>query len=218
MSPLRAYGALLSISVANDILFWLTAERYALLYFADATVKIAMLALLLAAGVHRLADPRPRTRPGPVAIALWFVFAVITHLAIIFTVNKIGEKWPLPYLFVWPRVGNSWLMVFDLTLGIALSVTVEEMMARRLAWNVLQPRFAHAWGPLVVSSLLFALGHWGRGPWNMISTTLVGMMLFMVYRRTGSLALVVAAHYVANLIVFAQWYGLVWYDPAFYFR
>jgi membrane protease YdiL (CAAX protease family) len=217
MSPILAYGLTLAISVANDLLLGLTAERYAL-YFADYAVKLVMLALLLVAGVHQLADPRPKVRPRPAVFVLWFVFAVVVHLSVVFIVARLERIWPLPHLFAWPRLGNSWLMAVDLTFGIALSVVVEELMARRLAWNVLQPHFAHTWGPLVVSSLFFSLGHWGRGPWNMMSATLVGATLFIAYRRTGSLALVIAAHYLVNFLVFARWYGLVWYDPTFYFR
>ena len=217
MSPLRAYGALLFVFTANDILFWLASGSYAI-YAVDYGAKLVMLALLLAAGAQRMADPRPTVPPRPEALAFWLVFAVVANLALFFAAARMERIAPSPHLFDWPKVKDVWLAAIDLTLGLALTAVVEEMMGRRLAWNVLAPRLTQPWGPLVVSSVLFGLGHWGQGPWNTLSATLGGAALFVAYRRTGSLALVVIAHYLVNLIDFGKWYGIAWLDPAFYFR
>jgi membrane protease YdiL (CAAX protease family) len=205
MSLVLAYGLTQFLFVANDLLFWLTSEHYAI-YFADYAVKLAMLALMLAAGVHRLADPRPERPLRPAVFAAWFVFAVAANLVIFDTVDWTRRELPTPYLFTWPRIEIVWLRALDFTAGLALTAVVEEMMARRLAWHVLAPRFAAPWAPLAVSSLLFGLGHWGDGPWNTIGATLGGAALFLAYRRTGSLTLVIVAHFLANVILFAQKY------------
>lgn len=168
-----------------------------------------MLALLLAAGVHRLKDPQPAKQLPLATLALWFAFAVIVNLAVSRAGFWAWHQWPPPYLFSWPKIAMPWLLVFDLTAGLALTAVVEELMARRLAWHVLAPRFPHPWATLTVSSLLFGLGHWGAGPWNTISATLGGAALFLAYQRTGSLMLVIAAHYTINLIIHARWQG-VW--------
>ncbi len=205
MSLALAYGLTQFLFVANDFLFWLTSEDYAI-YFADYAVKLAMLALMLAAGVHRLADPRPRQPPRRIALAAWFVFAVAANLVVFDAVDWTRRELPTPYLFTWPRIEIVWLRVLDFAAGLALTAVVEELMARRLAWHMLAPRFSSPWAPLAVSSLLFGLGHWGDGPWNTIGATLGGAALFLAYRRTGSLALVIVAHFLVNLILFAQKY------------
>lgn len=217
MSPTLAFALALFLFVTNDFLFWLASGSYAI-YAVDYGVKLAMLALLLAAGVHRMADPPPQDAPGVAVFVLGFVFAAAANLVLILAAARLEQIVPPPHLFTWPRLDIPWLVAFDLTLGLALTAAVEELTARRLAWNVLQPRLSWAWGPLVVSSILFGLGHWGRGPWNIASATLGGMALFLVYRRTGSLTLVVAAHYFVDLLVFSEWYGVAWPALANFFR
>jgi membrane protease YdiL (CAAX protease family) len=205
MSLALAYGLTQLLFVANDLLFWLASGHYAI-YLADYAVKLAMLALMLAAGVHRLADPRPGQPPRPASLAIWFGFAVVANLVIFAAVDWTRREVPAADLFAWPRIENEGLRALDLAAGLALTAIVEELMARRLAWHVLAPRFAARWAPLVVSSLLFGLGHWGNGPWHTIGATLGGAALFAAYRRTGSLALVVAAHFLVNVIYFGSKY------------
>ena len=217
MSPLLAYGIALFVFTANDVLFWLASGSYAM-YAIDYGAKLVMLALMLAAGVHRMADPRPSAPVRLDTWAFWLAFAVVANLVLMFAAARLEEIVPPPQLFIWPKAKDLWLVSFDLSLGLALTAVVEEMMGRRLAWNVLAPRLAQPWGPLVISSVLFGLGHWGQGPWNIASATLGGAALFAAYRRTGSLALVIVAHYLVNLIVFGKWYGIAWLDPGFYFN
>lgn len=171
MSPLLAYGVLLFVFTANDILFWLTSGSYAM-YAVDYGVKLVMLALMLAAGVQRLPDPQPSAPVRLEALAFWLAFAVVANLVLIHAAGRLEEIAPPPQLFVWPKAKDLWLVSFDLSLGLALTAVVEEMMGRRLAWNVLAPRLAQPWGALVISSVLFGLGHWGQGPWSTASATL----------------------------------------------
>lgn len=210
MTPARAYGLALFIFAADDLARWAMAG-VPLFFAADYAAKISILGVLLAAGVHRLGDPpasssaaslSPASPPRGAALIAWIVLAVLAGRVALGLTGWAKATWPTPYPYDWPKIESLGWLVSELTLGQALGVVIEELMARRLAWHVLAPRFAHPLAPLAISSVLFGIGHWGSGPWHVLGATVCGAILFAVYRRTGSLAAAAVVHYLINLAVF----------------
>jgi membrane protease YdiL (CAAX protease family) len=83
---------------------------------------------------------------------------------------------------------------------IALS---EELLFRAALIGVPAAGFAVSpWLLAVGSSLLFALGHGAQGRVGIVVTGVLGFALAAGYILTGSLLVVVAAHYVVNAMEF----------------
>lgn len=89
------------------------------------------------------------------AVSPRHTFAVAANLARMIAAAQIEESALSPRLLEWAKAKDAWLVAIDLMLRLALAVVVEEMMGRRLAWNVLAPRLDRLWGSLVASSMLF---------------------------------------------------------------
>jgi membrane protease YdiL (CAAX protease family) len=100
-------------------------------------------------------------------------------------------------------VTTGWLHVFDILFGLALVAVSEEVLFRRCARHVLQPYLGSGVAMIVASALLFGAYHWWTGIGNIISVTLIGVILMIFYMRSKALWPVVAAHYATNVIAFA---------------
>jgi len=92
-------------------------------------------------------------------------------------------------------------VVFDLTVGLALTAVAEELVFRRLYLDAFGARLSPL--PLyVLSAAVFAAVHWSIGLGTVAGTFVVGLMLLWLTRRTGSVLPAIAAHYVINLVLF----------------
>ncbi|RZH66702.1 CPBP family intramembrane glutamic endopeptidase [Natrinema altunense] len=71
------------------------------------------------------------------------------------------------------------------------------------------------WLLAVGSSIAFALGHGMQGPVGVVVTGLLGFVLAAVFIVTGSLLVVVVAHYLINALEFVvhEGIGLEWAEP-----
>lgn len=72
-----------------------------------------------------------------------------------------------------------------------------------------RPGWARVWLPIVFSSILFALAHWGHGP-DLIPLFALAMGLGFLYQRTGRLMPSIVVHFLLNatsmLLLAAQLY------------
>ena len=104
--------------------------------------------------------------------------------------------------FTMPRRNSEWAPVLAAMLP---AVAVEELLFRSLPLGGLSDLLAPQlllW-PL---ALFFGLLHWPQGGWGVVGTTLVGIVLSLLFLATHSLWAPLAAHYVLN--VFQLW--LAW--------
>ena len=101
-----------------------------------------------------------------------------------------------------PRIDDPYLKAFDLTIGLLLVALSEELVYRKLMLDVLakwQFRLASIY---IVSSLLFAALHVYQSAGTTAGAFAAGLILMYVYRKSGTLWVPIAAHYVANLYFF----------------
>ena len=98
---------------------------------------------------------------------------------------------------------HGWLHAVDVTFGLALVAFQEEIYFRRCARAVVRNWIGDGFRMIIATSLLFAAYHWWTGLGNMVTAGLFGIGAMWLYRRAGSIWPVMAAHYVADLIVFA---------------
>jgi membrane protease YdiL (CAAX protease family) len=100
-----------------------------------------------------------------------------------------------------PETTGGWLLLYGGVLPIiALS---EELLFRAALIGV--PAAGYGLSPVVlavVSSVAFALGHGAQGRVGVVVTGALGLVLAGAYVVSGSLLLVVVAHYVVNMLEF----------------
>lgn len=193
---LLAFG--FALLMLNDFAFMALSGQTELLY-ADYGFKLAILFALLSAARH-LPAPVTAWRQGNARLAA-MIFAVVTTmvLQVDLLADWIDGLVPSWDLFDWPKGLDPRLKAIDLSFGLALTALTEEFLFRRLALSVLSGSMA---ARVIVSSLLFGLVHWGEGVGSMAAVSLAGVPLALGYLRTGSLALVVLAHFVVDVILF----------------
>jgi membrane protease YdiL (CAAX protease family) len=105
-----------------------------------------------------------------------------------------------------PERSRDWLLL----LGVVLPVVAgfEELLFRAALIGGVSAGFAVSPPTMiVVSTIAFALGHGLQGPGGMLVTGLLGGVLGLAFVLSGSLLLVVVAHYVVNALEFLvhQW-------------
>ncbi|WP_254809066.1 CPBP family intramembrane glutamic endopeptidase [Natronosalvus amylolyticus] len=100
-------------------------------------------------------------------------------------------------------------------LGLVLPVVAlfEELLFRAALIGALSAGFdIPLWILAVGSSAAFALGHGAQGRTGIVVTGLLGLVLAWLFITTGSLLVVVVAHYLINALEFLvhEWLGLEW--------
>lgn len=101
-----------------------------------------------------------------------------------------------------PDTGEGWLVLFAFALPVV--ALGEELLFRAALIGVPAAGFALSpWLLAVVASVAFALGHGAQGRVGVVVTGLLGFVLAAGYVLSGSLVVVVVAHYVVNATEFA---------------
>ena len=106
-----------------------------------------------------------------------------------------------------PETAGGWLALFGLVLPLV--AVSEELLFRAAAIGVPTAGFDTApWALAVVSSVAFAFCHGIQGRAGVLVTGVLGLALAGAYVSTGSLLLVIVAHYVLNATEFLVQEGL----------
>lgn len=100
-----------------------------------------------------------------------------------------------------PKSVGGWLLLFGAILPII--AIAEELLFRAALIGVPAAGFGVSpWLLALGSSLVFALGHGAQGTVGIVVTGLLGFVLATAYILSGSLLLVIVAHYVINALEF----------------
>ncbi|WP_336361067.1 CPBP family intramembrane glutamic endopeptidase [Haladaptatus sp. ZSTT2] len=107
-----------------------------------------------------------------------------------------------------PTTTRGWLL---LLLGVLPIIAgFEELLFRGALVGALSAGFVVSpWALAAFSSLAFALGHGAQGVAGVVVTGLVGFVLAAAFIATGSLVVVVVAHYVVNALEFVVHEGML---------
>jgi membrane protease YdiL (CAAX protease family) len=92
-----------------------------------------------------------------------------------------------------------------LLLGIALPIVAgfEELLFRSVLVGAFAAGFGISpWILAILSSVAFALGHGAQGPIGVVVTGTLGFLLAALFVLTGSLVVVIVAHYLVNALEF----------------
>lgn len=202
-SLLPLYGLLVLPFFLNDLGF-MAAKTAPQWLAADYGSKLVALALILAIpGLRRLARDW-----GDTATPLWMLaLAAVASAGLIVAEfrgfeDRLNVLWPESILYRFPRIESDGLRIFDLTIGLALTAVVEELVFRRLFTDIVGPVFRSEWAMVGASALLFGAIHWSAGIGSVVCAVLAGVVLMVLMRRSGSLWQPVVAHYLTNLTLF----------------
>jgi membrane protease YdiL (CAAX protease family) len=185
----------------------------------DVLLECATYAAILAWVLWQCsrAGVRPRALLGPVPRATdWKLLAVVPPLIAI-TVGCIYLLW-LPISFVAPELVQSWVLdeeastwdaaaplrsMLAVLVGVVVASVVEELLFR----GVVLHRWAHRWSTrtaVLASALVFGLGHA-----DILGATAFGIVMALLYVRTGALWVPIACHMLNNgLAVLAEVLGV----------
>jgi uncharacterized protein len=172
--------------------------------FWDYAGRIAALAVLAALPSARVAAFRTSKRQISLfEIVLWIVGICLLGNFGQRPRHLINAAFPATVLGVYPHP-TGWLNAFDLVFGLALVAASEEILFRRYIRQAFQPYLGDGIFALLITSVLFGAYHWWAGLGNVLLATTIGIFLMLMLRRSGALWPAVLAHYLVDLIVFAQ--------------
>lgn len=106
-----------------------------------------------------------------------------------------------------PSSLGGWVVLLVLVLPVIAGF--EEFLFRAALIGAMSTGFAVSpWALAALSTVLFAIGHGTQGPGGMLVTGVLGFVLAAAFIVTGSLLVVVVAHYLVNALEFVVHEGL----------
>lgn len=197
-------GFLLTILLA---LFYLGWAKFLAAGSDIYLIDYAQRALIIALGWGVLTSSPRRALP-PITDPVW-IWALVGSAAIIAAdmatagdLRQAFDNLLFPGVSFPPLDNEVWRAV-DLTFGLALVALSEELVFRALWYRWWASRGAGVAGLYLGSSLVFALLHLPQGLADTAIAFVWGLLLMSLYRRSGSLALVVFIHFAVDLWYFA---------------
>ncbi|MHC2336746.1 CPBP family intramembrane glutamic endopeptidase [Bradyrhizobium sp. USDA 4454] len=139
------------------------------------------------------------------------LFEIVAWIVVICLLARFGQwprqllnaAFPATVLGAYPQP-TGWLNAFDLVFGLALVAGSEEIIFRQYIRQAFQPFVGNGMFAVLTTSILFGAYHWWAGFGNVLLATVIGVFLMLMLRRSGALWPVAFAHYLVDLIVFAQ--------------
>jgi hypothetical protein len=187
----------------NDFIF-LNIETAPQWLAADYGSK--MLALIVLFAVLPLRRAAANTIKLKATLKEAVTLAVLSTGAVIFANYFFRVLVPIEIeslvLFRYPPLPPGLFYWTDITFGLALTAVSEEFVFRGV-FAVLAARYLSRTAAMVlVSAIVFALIHWSHGLTSMVIAGIAGVVLMVLYLRTGSVLPGIAAHYAINFADF----------------
>lgn len=205
---LTVAGGVLAGLIGANLMAWLELPLILVLVL-QGLIIVAGLQLLLAwrgQGWRQIGLKPPRAKDfGLALVALLLVFAL--NIA----VNLLASRF-VPGMAETHQerlAGFGALLAGDLPLvavGVAMLFTgfYEEALARGFLLTRCKALLAGNWGPVLLSSILFGLGHFYQGWFGVVQTALVGIVFARLALRWGTLWPVIIAHGALNTLSLAM--------------
>ena len=106
-----------------------------------------------------------------------------------------------------PETASGWILLLAVVLPIIAGF--EELLFRGAIVGVVSSGYSvSAWAMAVVASGAFALGHGAQGRLGVLVTGALGFVLAAAFVLTGSLVVVIVAHYLVNALEFVVHEGI----------
>ena len=193
-TPVTARGLVVNVTVTQALFL-------ALLVGAILAANVPPTAL----GVEGSLDAVGPAVVGGIAIGLGFYVASEVVGALVVRAGFGHDEWLRESLA--PATIHGWVIL--LVVVLPLIAVFEELLFRAVLIGALATGFAISeWLLVVGSTVVFAVGHGIQGSAGILVTGLIGFGLAVAFVVSGSLLLVVVAHYVLNCCEFVIHEGL----------
>ena len=155
---------------------------------------------------HRVGSIKGGNRPASMLKTIpIFIFALCClFLLYIYVFPVLAKNLPYLRLFQSPIILNRELLVFDLTIGMALVAISEELAFRKVAFSLLRERGFGDGSIVILSSMAFALVHLTSGVASLLHALLAGLVLGTVYHVTGRLSVCVMLHFLDDFFIYGS--------------
>lgn len=200
----RVFGATVFVLAVpfflNDIGF-IAAQGAGAWLAVDYASKLAVFAAIVAfATLRRASLAGARLPPNLLSTGAATALVIVGLVALFFAIDNLGLDQGTVLQRFFP-LDRAWLIVFDLTVGLALTAIAEELVFRRLFLDAFARRWSAFW-LYAASSALFAAIHWSNGVGTIGGAFVAGLLLMWLTRRSGTVLPAIIAHYVVNLVLF----------------
>ena len=193
-TPVTARGLVVNVTVTQALFL-------ALLVGAILAANVPPAAL----GIEGSLDAVGPAVVGGIAIGLGFYVASEIVGALVVRAGFGHDEWLRESLA--PATLHGWVVL--LVVVLPLIAVFEELLFRAVLIGALATGFAISeWLLVVGSTVVFAVGHGIQGSAGIVVTGLIGFGLAVAFVLSGSLLLVVVAHYVLNCCEFVIHEGL----------
>ncbi len=208
--PTKFIGLPIAFYVLASFVFPFPETAYSWL-LEDYTSRIVVLALVFGIPSLRLMILAEYRKPWPGLGAfppVWLMLLTYVGLLLFFDKLVFILVWPIDVmfsetiLFDYHEIEETWLLFFDLTVGLALVAVSEEIIYKGLMKPIAARILDRSWFIVVLSGVFFGLMHWPGGVGKVIAVTLIGMAGMVLYLYARSLWPTTIAHYFSNLIFF----------------
>jgi len=206
-------AVLSSIFLLNDFLFmmarsvaaWLTID------YGSRFLAIGIVLYLIRQKISRPSEFGIKSIPVRSGI-FWMLLLTVAGLLI----DQVGWRFleqvlPNTQLASMPKIKNTYVNCFDLSLGVALVAVSEEIVFRGYFFSALQDLWPR-WAVVAASVVLFGFIHWSQGLHAIVSTALWGILPMVAMARTGSVFPAMIAHYITDLISLGGFVPEAWFN------
>ncbi|WP_253485206.1 CPBP family intramembrane glutamic endopeptidase [Natronocella acetinitrilica] len=130
---------------------------------------------------------------GLLALGIVFVVNLLLSGLLLLTSPDVlsGHQQELAGVADWLVGGHSLWTLLAITFFIGF---YEEVLARGFILNRCQVLFPGVWAPVILSSVLFGLGHLYQGWFGVVQTAVIGLVFARLMVRWGSLWPLILAH------------------------
>lgn len=140
-------------------------------------------------------------------VAIQFVVNVVSVLAIRIFGKSIYD--PKVMKSVVPKRQREWFLIL---LPLLLSVAVEELIFRSMLIGGFS-LVVNPWIMAVASSIIFGIMHSPQGRLGIIMTGVIGFVFATIFIISGSLVMVITAHYIINFMqILRAKEDLAWFE------
>lgn len=197
---LRGISAALTIGAAVFLLndaFLSTENAISWIVLDYGSRSLVVGICLYAAPFRQLHLTRPRSL---LETAAW---AAMMLIGTIVTDHLLRQAFPAGGIFSYPALQGRALLTIDTVVGIPLVAVSEEVLSRGLFLAWASQRGWRSGTTVVASAALFAAFHWSLGPASILVAAFFGVLSMCSVLITRSLWPALAAHWLADLVLFS---------------
>lgn len=196
-------AAIVAPFMLNDFAFMIakTAPQWLAVDYGSKLIALGFLFFIprLREAVGRTIRLKGRVGEGLI-LAGGCAAAIIAADAVIFSLDNIFPEQFI--LFRFPEIKPPLLHGFDLTVGLVLTAISEELVFRGALGAIMRRYTNNRLLIIMLSSVVFALIHWGTGFANITLAFIAGTLLMALFLRVNSTTPGIVVHYLVDLASF----------------